>query len=128
MLAEGYKYCGPTGLAPLFKVNSRTVQRQLLDAGLANPGRPVYTDVERETEDGVEQVREYLGCSGSDKSAHISNNQLDSQLYSILELFPSYGRRMIDGHPKLQGYIIQRSRILESYARVHGPPATTFDP
>jgi hypothetical protein len=44
----------------------------------------------------------------------------------VLELFPNFGRQMLDGHFRFLGHHVPRSRILESYARVHGAPTTMF--
>ncbi|KAK7020023.1 hypothetical protein R3P38DRAFT_3318934 [Favolaschia claudopus] len=45
---------------------------------------------------------------------------LDAKLTSILEVFPDFGRRMLIG--RLKGHHVPRSRIAESYLRVHGAP------
>jgi hypothetical protein len=57
----------------------------------------------------------------------ISDNDLDALVASTLEIFPQFGRRMIRGHLKSQGYRIPRERMTHSYLRVHGAPAIFGD-
>ena len=57
----------------------------------------------------------------------ISDAELDGLVSSTLEIFPQFGRRMIRGHLKSQGYRIPRERITLSYLRVHGAPAIFGD-
>ncbi|KAG1893178.1 uncharacterized protein F5891DRAFT_963393, partial [Suillus fuscotomentosus] len=56
----------------------------------------------------------------------LSDEELDEITEQVLELFPNFGRRMLNGHFRFLGHHVPRSRILESYARVHGAPTTMF--
>jgi hypothetical protein len=57
----------------------------------------------------------------------VSDPELDHLFATTLEIFPQFGRRMIRGHLKSQGYRIPRERITASYLRVHGAPAIFGD-
>lgn len=106
---------GPTGIAPEVGVFSRTVRRNALRVGLVEPGAPVFqTQV---NEQGVVQI---IHRSTAPPISDISDEELDQLLASTLETFPRFGRRMIRGDLKSQGYRIPGERITTSYLRVHG--------
>lgn len=117
ILEVSYGLRGPTELGQVFGVSSRTVRRRALEQGLAEPGQPVY--VEFENEDGT-RTRYYT--SSTSPQTQLPDAELDVIMLQILNSFPSFGRRMIDGHLKYLGIHVPRSRIQASYARVHGPP------
>ncbi|KAF8131742.1 hypothetical protein K438DRAFT_1788206 [Mycena galopus ATCC 62051] len=117
-LAYGLDLRGPTGLAPVAGVSSRTIRRRALDYGLAEPAAPVYTETLDPT--SGETVRIYI-LSTSVPVSNISDDDLDELMHHILEVFPTFGRQMIDSHLRLLGFRIQTSRLRESYNRVHGP-------
>ncbi|KAL0577858.1 hypothetical protein V5O48_004130 [Marasmius crinis-equi] len=108
-------------LADLLGVHVRTLRRRALEQGLVQPGEPVY--VEFETEEGL-VMRVYRSSTGA--VSDISDANLDSAVQSIIEAFPSFGRRLIQGHLKFMGIHIPRSRVQASYARVVGLPTQTF--
>lgn len=114
---------GPTHLAPLVGCSARTVRRRALEHGLVEPGPPVYVDFVDENGD---KTRFYTQAS-KDHSG-LSDDDLDSITREILEVFPRFGRRMIDGHMRFLGHRIPRRRIHASYTRVHGPPTGSFGP
>ncbi|KAF8172599.1 hypothetical protein K438DRAFT_1981449 [Mycena galopus ATCC 62051] len=120
-LAYGLDLHGPTGLAPVAGVSSRTIRRRALDYGLAEPAAPIYTENLDPT--SGEMVRIYIS-STSGPISDISDDDLDELMHHILEVFPTFGRRMIDGHLRLLGFRIQTSRLRKSYSRVHGPPVS----
>lgn len=122
-----HRHAGPTTIAPLFSVSSRTVRRRLLESGLEEPGEPVYVEWTYQTDSGGWCVqRVYLGSSRSNVGSQLSDNDLDNVMRQILESFPHYGRRMIDGHLRYLGHHVPRSRLQQSYIRVHGPPVAAF--
>lgn len=121
VLEVSYSMRGPTELGRVFGVSSRSVRRRALDLGIVEPGEPVYVDFEQE--DGT--LKRFYTSSTSSLST-LSNEDLDSIMVDILNSFPSFGRRMIDGHLKFLGHHLPRLRIQESYARVHGPPVSAF--
>lgn len=122
-LEESYRHRGATGLGQLFNLSSRTVRRRVLEAGLAEAGEPVY--VAFEDVDG-NSWQFYSGSNRNSSHSMLSDEELDGVMIQILNSFPAFGRRMIDGHLKFLGYHIPRSRLQASYARVHGPPVSAF--
>jgi hypothetical protein len=54
--------------------------------------------------------------------AALTNDELDALLSSILEIFPTFGQRMIAGRLKASGHHVPRECITESFLRVHGTP------
>ena len=87
------------------------------------PGLPVYVD--HINEEGT-TIRFWTASTGS--VSILSDEDLDTMTRQILETFPNFGRRMIDGHFKHLGHRVPRRRLQESYTRVHGPPLGTFGP
>ncbi|KAF4590092.1 hypothetical protein EYR38_009390 [Pleurotus pulmonarius] len=122
-LAVAYELRGPAHLGKALSVHPRTVRRRLLEQGLAEPAPPVYVDYEQE--DGS-ITRMYRSSTGG--VSDLNDEELDEIVLYILEAFPGFGRRMIDGHLKCLGHRIPRTRIQASYARVHGAPAQGFGP
>ncbi|KAJ7501271.1 hypothetical protein B0H11DRAFT_1713617, partial [Mycena galericulata] len=104
---------GPTGIAPEIGVCARTIRRAALRAGLVQPGAPVF-QYRINAEGGVDR----LHTSSTPPVSAISDAELDQLLAATLEIFPQFGRRMIRGHLKSQGYRIPRDRITASYLRM----------
>jgi len=123
ILGASYAHRGPTELGELFGVSSRSVRRRAVEEGIAEPGNAVY--VEFEDLDG-NTSRYYTGASSSSSHSSLSDDELDSIMLQILTSFPTFGRRMIDGHLRYLGHHVPRSRLQASYARVHGPPVSAF--
>ena len=123
LLAVAFELRGPTHLARTFNVHPRTIRRRILEQGLAEPGEPVYVDYEQPDGSITRVFRSSTGALSD-----LSDQELDDIVLYILEAFPGFGRRMIDGHLKFLGHRIPRSRIQASYARVHGAPPTGFGP
>lgn len=121
VLEVSYSMRGPTDLGRVFNVSSRLVRRRALELGIVEPGDPVY--VEFDSQDG-NRYRYYTSSTGA--MSDLSDEDLDAIMSDILNTFPTFGRRMIDGHFKFLGHHIPRSRIQQSYARVHGPPVSAF--
>jgi hypothetical protein len=121
VLAAALQYRGPTHLAHIFHCSSRTIRRMALEYGLVGPGPPVYVDYLHE--DG-HVYRFYTSSTGS--VSELSDDDLDSLIADMVQRFPNFGRRMIDGHLKHLGHRVPRSRVQASYLRVHGPPAASF--
>jgi hypothetical protein len=121
VLAAALRYRGPTHLAPIFNCSARTIRRIALGYGLVEPGLPVYVDYVNE--DG-ETHRFYTSSTGS--GSDLSDDDLDSLIFEIVQSFPNFGRRMIDGHLKHLGHCVPRSCVQAAYLRVHGPSAASF--
>ncbi|KAK7059575.1 hypothetical protein R3P38DRAFT_3303414 [Favolaschia claudopus] len=113
---------GPTGIAPELGVSSRTIRRAALRAGLVTPGAAPFQS--RVRSDGTVEVTQR---STAPPVSVVSDAELDELVTSTLEIFPQFGRRMIRGHLKSQGYRIPRERITLSYLRVCGAPAIFGD-
>jgi hypothetical protein len=120
LLEVGLELRGPTGLAPVFGCDPRTVRRRALEYGLVEPGRPVYIEYEQEGH----TIRIYNPFTAS--TTDLPDNELDAIVSYILETFPNFGRRMIDGHLRHLGHHVPRSRIETSFSRVHGAPRSAF--
>ena len=114
---------GTTSLGNVFGCAPRTVRRRALEHGLVEPGPPVYVDYV-DPEGHVTRIFR----SSTRATSDIDDEELDKIMVSILQVFPSLGRRMIDGHLRYLGHSIPRSRLQASYARVHGAPSTGFGP
>lgn len=112
---------GPTSLAPVFDCSARTLRRRALELGLVEPGPPVYVDFEHE--DG--SITRIYRSSTAPVST-LEDEELDIIIASILTIFPTFRRRLLDGHLKHLGHRVPQSRIQESYTRVHGAPALRF--
>jgi hypothetical protein len=121
-LSQALDLRGPTGLRSIFHCSSRTIRRRALEYGLVNPGHPVYTD--HMFEDGS-MGRSYT--SSTRPVSVMTDEQLDSAVREILEIFPLFGRRMLTGRLKDAGHNVPRKRLRASYLRVHGAPALFGD-
>ena len=121
ILETSYAMRGPTALGRVFNVSSRLVRRRALELEIVEPGEPVY--IEFIDQDGT-AMRYYLSSTSSQSS--LPDEDLDAIMIDILNTFPTFGRRMVDGHLKFLGHHIPRKRVQQSYARVHGPPYGGF--
>ncbi|KAJ7073444.1 hypothetical protein B0H15DRAFT_740062, partial [Mycena belliarum] len=112
-LSEALDLRGPSHLAAVFGCSARTIRRRALLYGLAQPGQPVYTDT-RQTDGTI--TRSY--SSTARPVSTLTDDQLDTLLTSILEVFPDFGRRMLTGRLKSAGHHVPRARITASYLRI----------
>ncbi|KAJ7840451.1 hypothetical protein B0H13DRAFT_2366249 [Mycena leptocephala] len=60
--------------------------------------------------------------STSRPTSTLTDEQLDTLVMSILEVFPDFGHRMLIGRLKAGGHHVLRERITASYLCVHGSP------
>ncbi|KAJ7202368.1 hypothetical protein GGX14DRAFT_544532, partial [Mycena pura] len=95
-LSFGSNLREPTGLAAVAGVSSRTVCQRLLDYGLVQPAAPVYTETLDEGTGDI--VRTYTSSTAGPVS-NLTDDELDQRMHDILEIFPTFGRGMIAGHP-----------------------------
>ncbi|KAJ7441663.1 hypothetical protein B0H11DRAFT_1932849 [Mycena galericulata] len=114
------RHRGPTGLAPVAGVASRTICRRALEYGLVEPAEPVYMET-TDVDSGV--IRIYISSTTGPVSS-LTDDELDQLMHHTLGIFPTFGRRMIWGHLHQLGHHVPTSRIRESYYRVHGPPVS----
>ncbi|KAF8444464.1 hypothetical protein L210DRAFT_795566, partial [Boletus edulis BED1] len=110
ILASVIELRGPTELAAVFGVSARTVCRCALEHGLVEPGALVYVDYEGE--DGT-ITRFYT--SSTAPTSNLSEDDLDEIMQQILQHFPFFGHRMIQGHLRHLGHRVTQSCILDSY-------------
>ena len=122
MLATALELRGPTHLTSVFGCSSHTIRWCALEYGLAEPCPPVY--VEYEHDDGTTVNFHCRSAAMSD----LSDDDLDKITSEIIDLFPNFGRCMIDGHLHHLGHHVPRSWVQASYAHVHGAPASSFGP
>ncbi|KAG6848987.1 hypothetical protein H0H93_012214 [Arthromyces matolae] len=119
ILSEALQLRGPTHLGPVFDCSPRTVRRRALEDGLVEPCPPVY--ISYEDEETGEMLRFYQ--SSTAPMSQLTDDALDLVMRHILEIFPSFGRRMITGQILEMGHRVSRARIRASYERVMGAPA-----
>jgi hypothetical protein len=122
-LAASMPLRGPAHIAAIVGCSARTVRRRGLEQGLVEAGSPVYVDFANE--DGTTTR---FWTSSTSSVSNLSDDDLDALTAQILETFPNFGRRMIDGHFRHLGHRVPRRRLQESYTRVHGPPLGAFGP
>ena len=121
VLAISYQLRGPTELGEIFGVSARTVRRRALEQELVQPGEPVYITY---VDENGHAHRVYQSSTSSQST--LTDEELDKIVLHILNLFPTFGRRMIDGHLLHLGQHVPRSRVQSSYARINGPPVAAF--
>lgn len=81
---------GTSSLGNVFGCAPRTVRRRALELGLVEPGPPVYVDYV-DPEGHVTRIYR----SSTRATSDIDDEELDKIMASILQVFPSLGRRMI---------------------------------
>ncbi|KAJ7740477.1 hypothetical protein DFH07DRAFT_751592 [Mycena maculata] len=111
-LAFGLELRGPTGLAPVAGVASRTIRCRALEYGLVDPADPVY--VETRDENSGDLVRTYTFSTTAPVSS-ITDEDLDQLMHQILQIFPTFGQHMIDGHLRQLSHHVPTSRVRESW-------------
>ncbi len=115
---------GPSGIAAAAQVSARTIRRRALEAGLVQPG-PSPEERHRTSRNQTGPLNPTMP---SPPEPSMSDAHLDNLIASVLNIFPSFGRRMIAGHLKaIHGVDIPQARITASYERVHGAPAIFGD-
>lgn len=107
---------GPVFLAELFQCSSRSVRRRAIDYGLVDRGMPVHTNILNDN-----GTTTNIHTSSSRPVSTMTDGELDAHIGKILDIFPTFGRRMIAGHLQAAGHNVPRGRIQESNSRVHGP-------
>ena len=117
---------GPSGIAVAAQVSARTIRRRALDAGLVRPAPSIQQRLQPLPENAQPVPLDHFHASSP--SLSLTDAQLDGLISSILNIFPSFGRRMIAGHLKaFHGADVPQARITASYERVHGAPAIFGD-
>lgn len=111
---------GPTQLAAIFRCSSRTVRRRAIEYEFVEPGEPVF--IQEVDEEG--NVQWIYNLSTTAPVSDMSDDDLDARVLSILEIFPAFGRRMIQGSLRAMGHRVPVPRVAQSYLRVHGVPGS----
>ena len=118
-LAYALEMRGPTEIGRMLQCSRRTVRREALRLGLAEPGPPVFSSTTTREGDVL-----HHHTSVTAPVSTLSDDELDHAILAILSTFPHFGRWMIKGHLAAQGHRVPRQRIRESYIRLRGvPPA-----
>jgi hypothetical protein len=113
-LSFGLELRGPTGLAPVASVASRTIRRRALEYGLVEAAAPVYSE---DMDDQGNIIRTYVSSTSGPVSG-LSDGELDELMHHILEVFPAFGRRMIAGHLCQLSHHVPTSCIWDSYSHI----------
>ncbi|KAJ3473525.1 hypothetical protein NLI96_g12960 [Meripilus lineatus] len=121
ILAEGIQY-GSSRLGRSLDVSARTVRRRAVEANIVDPGIPVYVEF-HDTESG-QTYRWYTSSTGL--QSVLTDDELDGIMLELLNSFPTFGRRMIEGHFLHLGHNVPRRRLQASYARINGPAISAF--
>jgi hypothetical protein len=72
--------------------SARTIRRRALDLGLVEPGIPVNS--KRIEPDGLIT---HIHTSAAPPTADLSDEELDTLIAAKLQLFPAFGRSMLQG-------------------------------
>jgi hypothetical protein len=111
--------CTLSRIAPFFGCSPSTVRRRALEYGLLEPGESPYRDIHQNG--GITHI--WIGVKRRTRMSNLTDAQLVNAIHQILRSFPSYGRRMIDGHLRACGIRVSQKRISASYTRIRGLPS-----
>ena len=100
-----------------FGCNPRTVRRRAIELGLVEPCPPVRQLHIDENGHEYETITSYTPAM-----ADLTEEEIDSILRQIYDVFPSFGREMIRAQFRLYGFRVSRERIRAAQERVIGPP------
>jgi hypothetical protein len=103
-----------TQIAKTANCSARTIRRRQLEYGIDVP-RPNHS-----------QTQQASGDNGGPllPLGEISDEQLDGYLHSIMQDFPSFGRRLATASLRANGVMVSEGRVRESLTRVSGVPGT----
>ncbi|KAJ8474614.1 hypothetical protein ONZ45_g15892 [Pleurotus djamor] len=121
-LAHALMHRGTSVIGRLLGISSRTVRRRAVEYGLLQPGAPVSQEVVGEDGEAMQ-----IWTSMTPPMSTLTDPQLESEVVSILQLFPSFGRRMIQGTLNARGHRVSIQRIRDAYRRVHGTPGRFYN-
>ncbi|KAF7315017.1 hypothetical protein MIND_00015900 [Mycena indigotica] len=119
-LAQAVRLRGPSQIAKALGCSARTIRRRILELQLAPAGPAVFQV--RSRPDGWEELERNNQCGRSTHQTEISDEDLDSLTFAILQLFPRAGRSMTMGQLASQGVRVSRTRLRSSLLRVRGAP------
>lgn len=98
-----------TQIAKTAMCSARTIRRRQLDYGIDVPG-PSHSQIQQ--------------VGGDNGDSLLSDEELDWCLASIMQDFPSFGRRLAMASLRANGVIVSEGRVRESLTRVSGVPGT----
>jgi hypothetical protein len=120
-LAHGLQLRGPTSIALVIGHSAQTVRRRALDYRLVEPVLPVYT---HNADPAAGQPTRTYNAAPPVPNTLLMDEELDSLMHHVLEIFPAFGCRMIIVHLRQMGHQVPASHVCESYNRVHRPPVS----
>lgn len=116
-LCAAIQSCTWAELGRRFGCNPRTVRRRAIELGLVEPCpsvRQLHIDANHNE---YETITSYTPAM-----ADLTDEETDSILRQIYDVFPSFGREMIRAQFRLYGFRMSRERIRAAQQRVIGPP------
>lgn len=113
-LKKALQYCGPVGIARVLGVSRRTVRRRIVDYGLDVVQAPIFSLAP----DGVTRIYR----QPQSRSSTMTDEHLDALVADALEIFPTFGIRLVKGYLKSLQYRIPWVRIAHSLQRLNGAP------
>jgi hypothetical protein len=116
-LSNALQYRGPYSLSKIVGCSARTIRRRALEQGLVEPGLPVHS-ITVASDGSLTRIH----ASAIPPTADLTDEQLDALIASKLQIFPQFGRSMLQGSLRALGYRVPMTRIAASYLRVHGAP------
>ena len=115
-LSQALTLRGSTQISAVLQCSPRTVRRRALELGLADPAPPVFMET-LEADGTITQTH----TSTTRPVSTLSDEELDAEVAAVLQVFPSFGRRLLAGRLQAAGHHVPRVRLAASYLRVHGP-------
>ncbi|KZT33080.1 hypothetical protein SISSUDRAFT_1027978, partial [Sistotremastrum suecicum HHB10207 ss-3] len=107
---------GPTGLAnDVIPCSSRSIRRRALDHGLVEPGVPVHQRIHDPQQPDAPPTDVWI--SSTSQVSTLTDNELDQLVAEALELFPTFGNRLLKGYLASYGHRVPATRISQSYLR-----------
>ncbi|KAF7309229.1 hypothetical protein MIND_00293200 [Mycena indigotica] len=94
-LAQAVRLRGPSQIAKALGCSARTIRRRILELQLAPAGPAVFQV--RSRPDGWEELERNNQCGRSTHQTEISDEDLDSLTFAILQLFPPCWKKYDDG-------------------------------
>lgn len=117
-LSSASQLRGPTDMATSLPCGARTVRRRQIEQAVRQPGVRVYEDV---AAPNGHTTRTWTSANAALTQDDVSDEDLDHYMHGILQMFPHFGRSLIQGSLRSQGINVSRARVRESFVRVHGP-------
>lgn len=108
---------GPSELEGVFQCDRRTIRRRALEAGIVQPGHPVFSWAIDEAGDQV-----LVHTSQSKPVSTLSDEDLDTLVRSIQSQIREIGWSQLQGALLRQGHRVPKSRVTCALLRINGVP------